>query len=89
MKTNTLLMKIEDVFTISGTGEVITGILDAPASTGDMVIINGSTYELGKIVMQRKLLTSAPEGSDVGIHIVNATRDAIGIGDFVYLVSED
>ncbi len=74
---------VEDVFTITGRGTVVTGIVDSgEVRVGDMILINGSrSVEVTGIEMFRKTLDYAQTGDNCGILLKDISRDEINKGD--------
>ena len=83
--TPSRLMVIEDVFTITGRGTVITGrIENGSISINESVTINNRTFVVTGIEEFRKLLTSASAGMNVGLLLQGATKGTCRAGDNVY-----
>jgi len=83
--TPSRLMVIEDVFTITGRGTVITGrIENGSISINESVTINNRTFVVTGIEEFRKLLTSASAGMNVGLLLQGATKETCRAGDNVY-----
>lgn len=83
--SNDFYMEIEDVFTITGRGTVVTGrISKGSIKNGDSVLINGSvvTTVIG-IEMFRKTLNIAIEGDNVGLLLSNVNRNDVKRGDIL------
>ena len=81
---------VEDVFTITGRGTVITGrIASGIIREGETVTlqrVDGSQMQVvvGGIEMFRKILKSASAGDNVGLLIRNVTKADIGRGDILF-----
>ena len=79
------LMVIEDVFTITGRGTVITGrIENGTINTNETVTINNRSFVVTAIEQFHKIVTSASAGMNVGILLQGATKDTCRAGDIVY-----
>ena len=85
------LMVIEDVFSITGRGTVVTGTIDAGTlKVGDTVKIRHmSTGEITGTVVAgieqfRKLLDTAQAGDSVGLLLRGVARDEIERGDILF-----
>ena len=76
---------VEDVFTITGRGTVVTGRVDSgDVKVGDMVNIAGRiTTEVTGIEMFRKKLDYAKEGDVCGILLKDVSRDDVSMGDTI------
>ena len=78
------LMKVDDVFTISGRGTVVTGIITSgEVSLNQEVIITRTstrTAVMG-IEMFRKTENTAREGDNVGLLLRGISKDDIQPGD--------
>jgi len=84
------LMVIEDVFTITGRGTVITGrIENGTINTNETVTINNRSFVVTGIEQFRKIVTSASAGMNVGILLQGATKDTCRAGDIVYKSSNN
>ena len=78
-------MTIEDVFTITGKGTVVTGSVDSgEIHIGDTVYINEqkSTKVIG-IEMFRKTLDYARTGDNCGILLENISKHEVNKGDYL------
>ena len=78
-------MYVEDVFSISGRGTVVTGrVFSGTITVGEVVIINGTINSkvLG-IEMFRKSLDYAQAGDDCGLLLENISREEIHKGDAI------
>lgn len=79
------LMVIEDVFTITGRGTVITGrIENGTININETVTINNRSFVVTGIEQFRKIVNSASAGMNVGILLQGATKDNCRAGDVVY-----
>lgn len=80
------VMIVEDVFTITGRGTVITGTVEHESiSVGDILSVGGKSFTVSGIEMFRKLLDTAHPGDSVGILLKDAKRnDDFKPGDSVY-----
>lgn len=79
------LMTIEDVFTITGRGTVITGAIEnGTVSINDTVIVNNIPFVVTGIEQFRKIINTASAGMSVGILLRGATKENCRAGDFVY-----
>lgn len=78
-------MEIEDVFTVTGRGTVVTGIVDSGIiRVGDIVSISGRiTTEVEGIEMFRKKLDYAKAGDACGIYLKNVQRSEIEENDYL------
>jgi elongation factor Tu len=79
------LMAIEDVFSISGRGTIVTGRIEAGTiRRGDEIEIVGiratRRSRVAGVEMFRKLLSSARAGDNVGILLTGVTRDQVERG---------
>ena len=76
-------MTIEDVFTITGKGTVVTGSVDSgEIHIGDTVYINEQrSTEVLAIEMFRKTLEYAKAGDNCGILLKDVTKNDIHRGD--------
>lgn len=80
-------IKVEDVFTITGRGTVITGRVECGSvKIGDIVTLrrtDGSSREVAitGIEMFRKMLDMATQGDNVGLLLGGLTRNDVGRGD--------
>lgn len=74
---------VEDVFTITGRGTVVTGMVGAGSiSVGEKVFINGNIETtITGIEMFRKTLDTASEGDNCGLLLRGISRDQIARGD--------
>ena len=81
--TSEFKMTIEDVFTITGRGTVVTGRVESGSvQINDTVLINGSRpVVVTGIEMFRKTLDVAVAGDNCGLLLRNITRDEISQGD--------
>jgi translation elongation factor EF-1alpha len=83
-------LTVDDVFSITGRGCVVTGQISAGLfTTGDQVKIlrvNGSTAaaEIGGIESLRKTVNAAYKGDPVGILLMDITKNDISPGDLIY-----
>ena len=85
--TNNFVMQVEDVFTITGRGTVVTGrVLRGRVDLNDNLIIRetGMSVIVSGIEQFRKILDYAQEGDNVGILIKDLPRNQISSG--MYLV---
>lgn len=89
--TGDFLMVIEDVFTITGRGTVVTGtIASGSINVGDAVKIRHiatgevSATTITGIEMFRKILDSASVGENVGILLRGVGRDELERGDILF-----
>ncbi|MBE6796923.1 MAG: TIR domain-containing protein [Ruminococcaceae bacterium] len=79
------LMVIEDVFTITGRGTVITGCIEnGTINVNETVVINNIPFVVTGIEQFRKIVNSASAGMSVGILLRGATKDNCRAGDVVY-----
>ena len=79
------LMVISDVFTISGRGTVITGVIEnGTINTNETVSVNNRAYVVTGIEQFRKIVPSASAGMNVGLLLQGADKDACRAGDVVY-----
>lgn len=81
-------MPIEDVFTITGKGTVVTGRIEqGTVVVGDSLWLtgkNGNMYvTVTGIERFRKILNSASAGDNVGILLKDVRRDQLGRGDIL------
>ena len=82
-------MTIEDIFSITGRGTIITGTIDSGTiKVNDNVMITGQNKEpksavVSGIDMFRKTLTTATKGETVGLVLKGVTKEAISIGQVV------
>lgn len=84
------LMVIEDVFTITGRGTVITGrIENGVISINETVTINNRPFVVKSIEQFRKIVNSASVGMSVGILLQGATKGDCRAGDVVYKMSNN
>ena len=80
---------VEDVFTITGRGTVVTGrIATGAISVGDTVSlkrVDGSTQIVTIIAIEmfRKVLQTAKEGDNVGLLLREVSKAGIGRGDML------
>ena len=85
-KTGAFLMPINDVFSISGKGTVVTGRIErGTISIGDTIQIIGLNHDIItttvlKIEYMKKELDSAKAGDVVGIVLKDVSKDDIEIG---------
>lgn len=80
------LMKVEDVFTITGRGTVITGrITSGKIGINESVVsrTSGQRYMVAGIEMFRKTADYAQAGDNVGLLLRDANRDSISRGDIL------
>lgn len=85
--TTTFELVVEDVFTISGRGTVITGkIGKGEVKIGDVVTIynTGKVTEVLGIEMFRKNLDYAQVGDNVGILLKDVSRNEVERGYVIY-----
>ena len=87
------LMRIEDVFYITGRGMVVTGRIDLGSiSVGEWVnLINSTTREKRKvrvkgIEMFRKIITTASVGDIVGILLEDVNKNEVKRDDILYKI---
>lgn len=81
--TNNFVMKVEDVFTITGRGTVLTGkILRGRININDVVTIKetGVSTTVTGIEQFRKTLDYAQEGDNAGILLRDIARDQVTSG---------
>jgi elongation factor Tu len=86
--TSRFLMPIEDVFTISGRGTVVTGRVErGKVHVGDEMEIVGIRETMKKVVtgveMFRKLLDSGEAGDNVGLLLRGTERKDVERGQVV------
>jgi len=82
--TGDFRMMVEDVFTITGRGTVVTGRVEVGiVRTGDIVRVNGTPYTVTGIEAFRKNMDSATAGDNVGLLLRNANRAAFKRGDII------
>lgn len=83
VQTGEFKMTVEDVFTITGRGTVVTGHVESGSvQINDTVLINGSRpVVVTGIEMFRKTLDVAVAGDNCGILLRDVTRDEISQGD--------
>ena len=63
-------MEISDTYFASGRGSSVTGtISEGTIRTGDAVVIEGNSYQVLKIFMNKKMLASASAGMTVTLLI--------------------
>ena len=80
-------LTVEDVFSISGRGTVVTGrVSRGELSRGDRVLIrcrDGRVQEsrVGGIEAFRKTMKTARAGESVGVLLQGVTKDQVGRGD--------
>lgn len=88
-KNGAFLMTIEDVFTISGKGTVVTGRVErGTVKLNDEIQIIGMDHKVITTTVQglefdRKTLESAEMGDSVGIYIGNISREDVERGQVV------
>ena len=81
----TRIMTIEDVFSITGRGTVITGVIEnGTIKINDTVIINNRMFVITGIEQFRKLVDFASAGMAVGVLLRGATQNDFRKGDCVY-----
>lgn len=85
------LMRIEDVFSITGRGTVVTGRIDlGSVSVGEFVnLLNSRTREKKSVMitgveMFRKIVTTANAGDNVGLLLKDVKRNEIEKHDILY-----
>ena len=83
------LMVIDDVFSISGRGTVVTGRVEAGTIRADQKVVVKSATGLLKtrirgIEMFRKQVPSARAGDSVGLLLQAVTRDQVGRDDSIH-----
>lgn len=84
MSTNNFLMQIEDVFSITGRGTVITGIIKSGViNSNDTVYISGNQYIITGIEKNRQLVSSARANEAVGLLIKGVPVNQFHKGDIV------
>lgn len=78
-------MEVEDVFTITGRGTVVTGRVDSgEIHVGETVIISGKVNtEVIGIEMFRKKTDYAKAGDACGIYLKDISRNEIHSGDYL------
>ena len=79
-------MTVEDVFTITGRGTVVTGRITSGKININETVINrnsGQRYMVAGIEMFRKTLDYAQAGDNVGLLLRDATRDTVSRGDIL------
>ena len=82
-------LKVEDVFTISGRGTVVTGrVSRGTVSQGDRVLIRGHggrvlETKIGGIESFRKARRTAAEGDAVGLLLKGVQKDQVEPGDIL------
>ena len=84
-------MRIEDVFSITGRGTVVTGKVKGTIHINDAVLIttkDGRKIEtvLGGIEAFRKTLDVAMDGDNCGLLLKNVARDEVGRDDIIEVV---
>ncbi len=84
-------MVIEDVFTISGRGTVVTGIVKGQLSMNQSVVIERANREsLSSVIIgieaMHKQLDCAYEGDNCGIILRGIERDQVARGDVIKVV---
>ena len=84
-------MRIEDVFSITGRGTVVTGKVKGAIHINDAVLIttkDGRKIEtvLGGIEAFRKTLDVAMDGDNCGLLLKNVARDEVGRGDIIEVI---
>ena len=85
--TSLFAMKIEDVFSISGVGVVVTGKVEAGSvSTGDKIVVrsaagNERRCRVVDIEKFRRKLDQAKTGDNVGIVLSGVEKSQIARGD--------
>lgn len=84
-------MRIEDVFSITGRGTVVTGKVKGTIHINDAVLIttkDGRKIEtvLGGIEAFRKTLDVAMDGDNCGLLLKNVARDEVGRGDIIEVI---
>lgn len=85
-KSNAFLLRIEDVFVITGRGLAVTGTIErGDISVGDTVQIVGldkevKEFTVGTIEIGRNVVKNATAGDTVGIILKDATRDDVEAG---------
>lgn len=81
--SGTFVMEIDDVFTITGRGTIVTGrVLKGRVDLNDMVTISeiGKTVVVSGIEQFRKILDYAQEGDNVGILLKEVSRNEVSKG---------
>lgn len=79
------LMSIEDIFSISGRGIVITGTIEnGVVHSKDTVYINDKPFIVTAIEQYKKVIDTASAGMSVGILLKNASKKDFKAGDAVY-----
>ena len=82
---NTRLMVVGDVFTITGRGTVITGVIEnGTISTNETVTINNRSFVVTGIEQFRQIVNTASAGMNVGLLLQGATKDSCRAGDAVF-----
>ena len=84
-------MRIEDVFSITGRGTVVTGKVKGTIHINDAVLIttkDGRKIEtvLGGIEAFRKTLDVAMDGDNCGLLLKNVARDEVGRDDIIEVI---
>lgn len=79
-------MTVEDIFTITGRGTVVTGRINTGKVSVNEVVTNrttGRSYAVAGIEMFRKTLDFAQAGDNVGLLLRDADRNTINRGDIL------
>lgn len=89
MGSQTFRLTVEDVFSITGRGTVVTGQVESGSvNVGDEVIIQRQNVTMTKSVVTgieqfRKLLNSAGPGDNVGLLLRGLSKNDISKGDVI------
>lgn len=85
MEKAKFLFKAEDIFTITGRGSVVTGVvLRGNVKYNDVVTVNDMQATVVGIESFRKQVNVAKEGDRVGILLKEIKRNQVKKGDFLY-----
>lgn len=85
----TFRFTVQDVFTITGRGTVVTGMIESgEVSVGDVVQLRRTNGECSNVTITglevfRKMLDTASAGMNVGILVRDVTKSEIGRGDIL------
>lgn len=84
------MFTVADTFTVKGRGTVVTGVIESGTiNINDKVTLNGAKcqreYVVGGIESFRKLLDSAGMGDNVGLLLLEASKEDICRGDKLYM----